>query len=587
MERKGLKEGIRALAIIAATVLTGCAATGGGAASASLDGLPSAGPLPQGISPTTPFSAYLAAEFALSQRDPQTALALFEEALQQDPTNFGLANRVFIAALSQGRFDIAAPVAARLLKDNPGDPLANLTQCVTELAAGHAEQAYLSAKVLPDTTIFRFFAGFARAWTSFAQNHDAKQAIAELSVVGDSKTLGPLVPLHTALIEDLAGDSAAADASYQSVLASGHMSLRLAQLIGNYLERSRRPDEAAKLYAALGAKNILDVAATAPDKAPLAVPAPIIRNASDGLAEALFDMASIFSSESSPEAAEIGVRLTLELRPDFPLADLLLGEILENEKRDQAALTAYRSIKSESPVKWAARLREAALLERMGDHDAADRSLREMAGERPNTPEPVVELADALRERDRFQDAVPLYSEALERAGSVGAGQSWPLYFSRGIAYERSGQWPLAEADLRHALSLAPDQPDVLNYLGFALVDRHQRLPEAMDLIKRAVGLRPNDGFIVDSLGWAYYREGDVTHAETTLEQAVELRPGDAEINDHLGDAYWDGGREDEARLQWRRALSLNPEPDLAKAIEAKLERPPAAKHAGSVHGGS
>src|SRR5690606_33991930 len=143
----------------------------------------------------------------------------------------------------------------------------------------------------------------------------------------------------------------------------------------------------------------------------------------------------------------------------------------------------------------------------------------------------------------------------------------WTLFYFRGIAYERAKQWDKAEADLLQALALFPEQPHVLNYLGYSWVDQGMHLDEAMDMIARAVELRPNDGYIVDSLGWAHYRLGNYEEAVRELERAVELRPEDPVINDHLGDAYWKVGRRLEARFQWAHARDLDPEPDALEEI--------------------
>ena len=158
----------------------------------------------------------------------------------------------------------------------------------------------------------------------------------------------------------------------------------------------------------------------------------------------------------------------------------------------------------------------------------------------------------------------------------------WALYYSRGIAYERSNQWNLAEADLEHALELKPDQPLVLNYLGYSWIDRGEKLHRGLKMIEKAVELRPDDGYIVDSLGWAHYRLGDYASAVEYLEKALELVPEDPTINDHLGDAYWKSGRMTEARYQWRRALQFKPDKEDVKPIEAKLDRGlPTATRAG------
>jgi Flp pilus assembly protein TadD len=195
-----------------------------------------------------------------------------------------------------------------------------------------------------------------------------------------------------------------------------------------------------------------------------------------------------------------------------------------------------------------------------------------LAAERLERADPLMTLADLLRAEERYQDAVSVYDEAIARIATI-EQHHWTVFYARGMSLERSGQWPRAESDLLRALELQPDQPLVLNYLGYSWVDMGVRLAEARSMIERAVAQRPNDGYIVDSLGWVLYQLEDFEAALVHLERAVELRPNDPVITDHYGDALWRIGRHSEARFQWRRALSLDPDANLAESVEEKLER--------------
>ncbi|MGH7112933.1 MAG: tetratricopeptide repeat protein, partial [Stellaceae bacterium] len=230
-----------------------------------------------------------------------------------------------------------------------------------------------------------------------------------------------------------------------------------------------------------------------------------------------------------------------------------------------------------------AQLRAEANLETLGRNHEAVAQLRAMAAKAPDRASAEIQLGDLLRGQKRFAEAATAYSEAIRRLKAAGTAPSWSLYYSRGIAYERSSQWNLAEADLEHALELKPDQPLVLNYLGYSWIDRGEKLKQGLKMIEQAVSLRPEDGYIVDSLGWAHYQLGDYASAVEYLEKAVELVPEDPTINDHLGDAYWKAGRLIEARYQWRQALQFKPDKEDVKPIEAKLDGglPTAVKRAG------
>ncbi|HLY58875.1 MAG TPA: tetratricopeptide repeat protein, partial [Stellaceae bacterium] len=564
-----------------AAFCAGCVAGGGSVDFAAAVPMAEAGPPPRGAVPMTPEGAYLSGRVAQEEHDFAAALTFYEEALAHDPGDAALATRVFVLAVSEGRFDLARPLASKLTSNDPNAGLANLVQAIELLKQNRASGALAVVRNLPDDGFYRFVGAFARAWLTLGDKGGAMAAVAELQPLGTEQGFLPLMALHAALIEDLADDDAAAERDYRAALGDKPPPLRLAQLAGNFYERVGKRDEADKLYKAF-AENAGD-AGVVPHVAAGGKPPRLIPDATSGLAEALFDLASVVSQADSPEVAMLGTRMALELKPDFPLATLMLGDLEEEQGRLPAALAVYRSIDPASPYAWAARLRVAGTLEDTGDADGAEKLLRVMAAERPAEAQPLIELGNVLRNHDKFREAATAYSDALTRLAPAADPKYWSLYYSRGIALERAGDWPAAEADLRRALSLKPDQADVMNYLGYSMVDRSVGLPEALKLIKRAVELKPKDGFIVDSLGWAYYRLGKYTDAESALEKAVELKPGDAEINDHLGDAYWQGGRREEARLQWRRALSLKPEPDLAKSIEAKLDHPPAQRPVAAV----
>jgi Flp pilus assembly protein TadD len=258
------------------------------------------------------------------------------------------------------------------------------------------------------------------------------------------------------------------------------------------------------------------------------------------------------------------------MRPDFPLARLLVGEILDDRDRHADALAIYRGIGRDSIYHMMAGLRTAAALDAEDDRAGALSVLRDLARTYPDNGTVLVRLADTLRSDEAWEEAIAAYDAAFEKLGAA-ANDDWTLFYTRGIALERAKRWERAEADFLKALELSPEQPYVMNYLGYSWVEQGVNLKEAQSLIERAVRQRPNDGYIVDSLGWVLYRTGQHREAVTHLERAVQLRPGDAVINDHLGDAYWRVGRRLEATYQWRRSLEMNPEPDLASEIERKL----------------
>jgi tetratricopeptide (TPR) repeat protein len=248
----------------------------------------------------------------------------------------------------------------------------------------------------------------------------------------------------------------------------------------------------------------------------------------------------------------------------------MASDALTDERQFIAALAELDQVRADDPLAGLAGLRRAQLLDRLDRPEEAIAVFRGVATAYPGAAQPYVRLGDMLRARGRWADAVTAYDDAIRRVPSPTAS-SWPLFYARGIALERSGNWPAAETDFRRALELSPEQPYVLNYLGYTWVERGEHIVEARRMLERAVALRPQDGNIADSLGWALFKMGDIAGAIRWMERAVELEPRNSVVNDHLGDVYWVAGRQREAQFQWRRALALGPEGDEGPKIEAKI----------------
>jgi tetratricopeptide (TPR) repeat protein len=289
-----------------------------------------------------------------------------------------------------------------------------------------------------------------------------------------------------------------------------------------------------------------------------------------GIAETLFDLGSILQSENVDDQAKAFGRLALELDPELAIVRLLLGNLMEQQERYADAIAMYRTIPETSIYRWSAEISIADSQQNLEDMAGAIATLRELVARRPGRTEAVVELGDLYRREKRFAEAIEAYGEVIGRIGEPQAGD-WTLFYSRGVAYERNKQWDKAEPDFKKALELSPDQPYALNYLAYTWVERRENLDQALKMLNNAVEQRPDEGFIVDSLGWAYFQLGEFGKAVTFLERAVELQPTDPVLNDHLGDAYWRVGRKNEARFQWHRSLSFKPEADQVGLIEEKI----------------
>ncbi|MGH7029794.1 MAG: tetratricopeptide repeat protein [Stellaceae bacterium] len=533
----------------------------------------------------SPYGAYLAGRHAQEERDYRAAALWYREALRADPQSPELISRAFSMEADNGHFSEARPLAEQELKLDGSDAVANLVLMVDRLNAGDPAGALASAEALPDDGLHRYVGPLARAWTEMGMGNLAG-ADAALQELDKFDGFAPLKYFQLGLLYDFAGNAVKAEKYYKKTLdATGQLNWRLTDAMANFYRRHGRPDQAKAIYRRFikenpGSELAETVQAMKPAGTP---PPPLIGSAKDGLAEALFDLASVVNRPETLDLALLYNRCALALRPHLAVAELLLADTLSAENEPRQSLAILAGIPGNSPYAWSAQLRAAANLETLGRNDEAVAELRAMAAKAPDRASAEIQLGDLQRGQKQFSEAATAYSEAIRRLKTAGTAPSWSLYYSRGIAYERSSQWNLAEADLEHALELKPDQPLVLNYLGYSWIDRGEKLKQGLKMIEQAVSLRPEDGYIVDSLGWAHYQLGDYASAVEYLEKAVELVPEDPTINDHLGDAYWKAGRLIEARYQWRQALQFKPDKEDVKPIEAKLDGglPTAVKRAG------
>ena len=517
---------------------------------------------------------YLAGRHAQAQGDLSAAADFIGAALKQAPDTPNLLRRTFVLMAMDGRMEEATVLARRVVAVNDKAPIAELMVVVDDIRAGRFADAEKRLAGLSNNGFNVVMRPLLSAWArvGLGTPETALEALKPLAEKDQSRALHDL---HAALINETAGDAEAAEKRYLSVTdGQNGSSLRVVQLLGALYERAGKADKATEIY-----RNYLDdqpqtrllEPALARIEAGTA-PALAVASAAEGAAEGLFGVASSLRQQNARESALLFGHMGLYLKPDFPVMQILIGQILESQDRLESANKVYASIDPASPFSWSARLRIASNLNRLDRAGEAVERLRAMAREHPDQAEALINLGDILRGHERYSEAVDAYDQAVTRIATL-ERRHWSLLYARGIVLERSKQWPRAEADFLRALEFEPEQPYVLNYLGYSWVDKGHNLDKAHAMIKKAVTLRPRDGYIVDSLGWVLYRSGQYGEAVRELERAVELRPGDPIINDHLGDAYWMVGRRQEARFQWRRALGFDPEPDVKATIESKLDK--------------
>ncbi len=514
--------------------------------------------------------SFLAGKQAMSDLRTGDAARYFHDASLADWNDPTLIEHAFVAMAADGQIAQAATLARRLLELQPGNELARLVIAAEAVKQRRYEAAVDELDFAEVETFAGITGGILRAW-ALVGDRKLAQAYAVLDAIA-LDGLGDFLVFHRALMADLAGDSAAA----LDYVARAHevdpLVARIVEAYARMLGNAGRFDEATEVIAAFRAEGLshplVDVAAAAiADKRR---PGPFIASVQSGAAEMFNGIGVAVARDGDVDLALVFLQLGLYLDPGADVIALVIGQVLDANGRHEAANALYDRIAANSPMKPAAVVRIAENLDAVGNREEALRRLRNMVQANPGDLDALSVLGDLLRTDKRYREAAEIYTRAIDAIPGDTPGD-WRFYYVRGIAHERDKQWPNAEADFLRALELRPNQPQVLNYLGYSWVDQGSNLQPAMAMIQKAVAAAPNDGYIIDSLGWAHYRLGNFGDAVDALERAVQLRPDDPEINDHLGDAYWRAGRRLEARFQWTIAADVDEEGNVRERVAPKL----------------
>lgn len=516
--------------------------------------------------------AYLAGRTAAARHDYVAASAWFAAALARDPQNQALRDRSLTLRLLSGDLRGGAAVAGALLRDNPSHQLAALALTVEAIRIGDPEAA-LSRLDAPELGLNRLVAQLLRGWAEMERgDRDAMEAAFD-SLASDGAG-AVFAAWHRGLARAAMGDAEGArDAFGEMTAAGGQLEGRTALALGAALEAVGEPETARRLYESMGESERGEpISAAALARMDRGEPAaPLVRDGREGAAEALHSIAGALGADRNAALALIYARLAVSLRHDLHEARLLTAALLAQRERHDDAVEVLAAVPRRAPEFLAAEIGRAENLIALDRMDEAVTALESAVDAAPEALRAHLALGAALRRAERWLESAAAYDEAVARIDPV-EPRHWGVFYERGIAHERAGQWDLAEADFLRALELEPDQPLVLNYLGYSWVELRRNLEEAQAMIERAVEQRPEDGYITDSLGWVLYRLGKYEEAAPIMERAVELAPVDPIITDHYGDVLWMVGRRLEARFQWRRALSFEPDEELADRIRRKLD---------------
>jgi tetratricopeptide (TPR) repeat protein len=517
--------------------------------------------------------SYLAARHASVERDASSAATFYRSALRTDPKNNELLDRAFISSLADGDIDEAVKLADRILTMDKSNRVARLVVGVRDLKQKKYAAAQQNINQSIRGPITDLVATLLSGWASYGAG-DTKSAIANIDKLTGPEWYPIFKDLHAGMILELANREKDAGARFERAYKLDDSMLRIAEAYARWLSRNKDSAQAKAVYEAFDkklARHPLVLEGLRDTKAGKKLP-PLVESPQGGAAEALYGIGATLTRRGGEDLALVYLQLALYLAPNHPLALLSLADLYESVKKPQMAIKIYERVPANSPLKRNAQIQLATNLDAADRSDEAIKILQTVTTEDPKDLEAIMALGNIERGRKKFADCAQTYSLGIDALPPNNDKANSVYYYYRGICEERSKQWSKAEADMRKALELQPEQPHVLNYLGYSWIDQGINLDEGMKMIKRAVEQRPDDGYIVDSLGWAYYRIGNYEDAVKHLERAIDLKPEDPTINDHLGDAYWRIGRTLEAKFQWAHARDLKPEPEELPKIEAKLE---------------
>ena len=520
----------------------------------------------------TTSGSYLAARHASVERDAASAAAFYRSALRTDPKNNELLDRAFISSLADGDIDEAVKLADRILTMDKANRVARLVVGVRDLKQKKYAAAQLNINQSIRGPITDLVATLLSGWANYGAG-DAKAAVAGIDKLTGPEWYPIFKDLHTGMVLEISGKDKDAGARFERAYKLDDSMLRVSDAYARWLSRNKDGAAAAGIYEAFDKKlprHPLVQEGLRDTKAGKKLP-PLVDSAQAGAAEALYGIGATLTRRGGEDLALVYLQLALYLQPNHPLALLSLADLYEFVKKPQMAIKVYERMPASSPLKRNAQIQLATNLDAADRSEEAIKILKGVTAEAPKDIEAIMALGNIERGRKKFSDCAGTYTQAIDANPGVTDKNTWVTYYYRGICEERSKQWNKAEVDMRKALELQPEQPHVLNYLGYSWIDQGINLDEGMKMIKRAVDQRPDDGYIVDSLGWAFYRIGNFEDAVKNLERAIDLKPEDPTINDHLGDAYWRVGRTLEAKFQWAHARDLKPEAEELPKIEAKI----------------
>lgn len=535
------------------------------------------------IVPVHSFSgAYLAARTAETDNDVDSAVAYYKRALAFDTENLMLQRRLLRALVAQGELNEALPYANNLVEDEEASRLSRLVLAIDSFRKQDFGAAEKWLEVSADSDLDRLISEIMTVWAKVGQD-DVKGGLKVLDGLSRPEWFNPFRDYQRAIVFAYNDQDTEARAGFEKLLSGAQNAMsaetfaRVVEAYASFLSDRGKNDEALDILnktinAGLGITPLPVLRDRIANGETLDF---IIDGPAAGAAEVLLSVATELASGGGDAFVQLYLHLYLHyglaLMPESDPILVQLARVSERLQQPEKAIAYYEKIDPKSAFARFAEFQIGLNLADLERNDEAIEHLKEVLADDPSDIRAYLALGRVYSVQQDFKSAAELYDQAVEVIGDP-EPQHWNIYYQRGIAYERLKEWPRAEPNFKKALELYPDHPQVLNYLGYSWIDMNINLEEGMQLIRRAVELRPSDGYIVDSLGWAYYKIGEYDEAVMHLERAVSLQPEDPVLNDHLGDGYWRTGRKLEALYQWSHVLGLEPDDELKTSVEQKLE---------------
>jgi tetratricopeptide (TPR) repeat protein len=522
------------------------------------------------FTPAEPLAgSYLSARFAQARHDWEQANSFLDQLVTSGVSDPTVLRRAMILSMGSGNHERAIQLAQRIIAVDP-ESQNSVAQVFLIMDAIGKEKYDLASQLIlktPKDEMTQFIGPVLESWT--------KAGLGKLEVTRLQEN--PLQLYHAILIADYLQQPDQVKKLLEHFANSDGMALGENERIADLYAYTGRTDRALELYEALqkewpGDRDLSDKIKKVRDGKGKEV-FQSIKSPRYGLGLAFFDIAKVLYQEFNDESARVLASMAIYLNPDITEAKFLLAYIAIRHERFEEAITYYQAIGEGDKFYLDARRNIADAYESMERYDDALKILKTLSDEKKDI-ESQIKIGDIFRRQDAFEKSVEAYTRAEKMMdGGKVTERYWHLLYVRGMSQERAGNWEAAEKDLLAALEFKPEQPYILNYLGYAWADRGQNLDKAQSMIRKAVSLRPEDGYITDSLGWVLYRIGKYKASVPELERAVSLLPYDPVINDHLGDAYWRVGRKMEAKFQWERAKNHSDDGELKTKLDEKMAK--------------